>query len=110
EGQATVYDPARGAPCLECVFPEPPAAGLVPSCAEAGVVGPLPGVIGSVMALEAIKIVTGAGTPLRGEMLIFDGLHGESRRITLRRRADCPVCSLMTPSHIQARPEEPEFP
>ena len=110
EGQATVYDPARGAPCLECVFPEPPAAGLVPSCAEAGVVGPLPGVIGSVMALEAIKIVTGAGTPLRGEMLIFDGLFGESRRIALRRRSDCPVCGSMAPTHIQARPEEPEFP
>jgi molybdopterin/thiamine biosynthesis adenylyltransferase len=110
EGQATVYDPARGGPCLECVFPEPPAPGLVPSCAEAGVVGPLPGVVGSVMALEAIKLITGAGTPLRGAMLIFDGLHGESRRIALRRRSDCPVCGSAAPTHIQARPEEPDVP
>ncbi|WBU65016.1 HesA/MoeB/ThiF family protein [Paracoccus aerodenitrificans] len=93
EGQLTVYDPARDAPCMSCVFPEPPAPGLVLPCAEAGVAGPLPGVIGSMMALEAIKHLTGAGPVLRGEMLIYDGLYGETRKIRLHRRSDCPVCS-----------------
>jgi len=92
EGQVSVFDPAHGAPCYECVFPEAPAPGLAPSCAEAGVLGPLPGVVGAMMAAEAVKIVTGAGTPLRGEMLIYDALYGESRKIALTRRADCPVC------------------
>ena len=92
EGQVSVFDPARGAPCYECIFPEAPAPGLAPSCAEAGVLGPLPGVVGAMMAVEAVKIVTGAGTPLRGEMLIYDALYGESRKIALSRRADCPVC------------------
>ncbi|TRW98434.1 molybdopterin-synthase adenylyltransferase MoeB [Paracoccus sp. M683] len=92
EGQATLYDPARGGPCMACIFPVAPAAGLAPSCAEAGVVGALPGVIGSVMALEAIKHLTGAGQGLRGRMLIFDGLYGETRTIGLTARADCPVC------------------
>jgi len=92
EGQVSVFDPARGGPCYQCLFPEAPAPGLAPSCAEAGVLGPLPGVVGSMMAVEAIKIITGAGTPLRGEMLIYDALYGESRKIALVRRADCPVC------------------
>ncbi|SEK37788.1 Molybdopterin or thiamine biosynthesis adenylyltransferase [Roseivivax marinus] len=92
EGQISVFDPARGAPCYQCVFPERPAPGLAPSCAEAGVIGPLPGVVGSMMAVEAIKLVTGAGQPLRGEMLIYDGLWSETRKIALKRRADCPVC------------------
>ena len=92
EGQVSVFDPARGAPCYACVFPKAPAAGLAPSCAEAGVFAPLPGVVGAMMAAEAIKILTGAGTPLRGEMLIHDALHGETRKIALSRRADCPVC------------------
>ena len=92
EGQVNVFDPARGAPCYQCVFPQAPAAGLAPSCAEAGVVGPLPGVIGAMMAIEAIKIITGAGVPLRGEMLIFDALYGESRKIAIKPRADCPIC------------------
>jgi molybdopterin/thiamine biosynthesis adenylyltransferase len=92
EGQISLYDPANGTPCYECVFPTRPAPGLVPSCAEAGVVGPLPGVMGSMMALEAVKHLTGAGQTLRGEMLIFDGLWGETRKLQLSRRADCPVC------------------
>jgi molybdopterin/thiamine biosynthesis adenylyltransferase len=92
EGQLSVFDPANGAPCYQCIFPEAPADGLAPSCAEAGVVGPLPGVIGSMMALEAVKLITGAGAALRGEMLIYDGLYGESRKIGLQRRGDCPVC------------------
>ncbi len=92
EGQISVFDPKAGAPCYECVFPEAPAEGLAPSCAEAGVIGPLPGVVGSMMAVEAIKVLTGAGAALRGEMLIYDALYGESRKITLKRREDCPVC------------------
>ncbi|MFV0409902.1 MAG: HesA/MoeB/ThiF family protein [Paracoccus sp. (in: a-proteobacteria)] len=93
EGQITLYDPSHGAPCLVCIFPQRPAPGLVLSCAEAGVVGPLPGVIGSMMALEAIKHLTGAGSGLAGQMLIYDGLYGETRKIRLSRRPDCPVCS-----------------
>ncbi|MHA6345855.1 HesA/MoeB/ThiF family protein [Roseivivax sp. CAU 1761] len=92
EGQISVFDPARGAPCYRCIFPEAPAPGLAPSCAEAGVLGPLPGVIGAMMAVEAVKLVTGAGQPLRGEMLIYDALWGETRKIALRPRADCPTC------------------
>jgi molybdopterin/thiamine biosynthesis adenylyltransferase len=92
EGQISVFDPASGAPCYQCIFPEAPADGLAPSCAEAGVIGPLPGVIGSMMAVEAIKVITGAGQPLRGEMLIYDALWGETRKIALKPRAECPVC------------------
>lgn len=92
EGQVTLYDPARGGPCLACLFPTAPAPGLAPPCAEAGVIGPLPGVVGSLMAMEAVKHLTGAGQGLRGRMLIFDGLYGESRMIGTTRRADCPVC------------------
>ena len=92
EGQVSVWDPARGGPCYECIFPEAPAPGLVPTCAEAGVAGPLPGIIGSVMALEAVKAITGAGEGLRGRMLIWDGLYAEARVIQLKKRAGCPVC------------------
>lgn len=92
EGQLSVFDPGAGAPCYQCVFPEAPAEGLAPSCAEAGVVGPLPGVVGAMMALEAVKLIAGAGHVLRGELLIYDGLWGESRKIAVKRRADCPVC------------------
>ncbi|QBF33585.1 molybdopterin-synthase adenylyltransferase MoeB [Thalassococcus sp. S3] len=92
EGQISVFDPAWGAPCYQCIFPAPPSAGLAPSCAEAGVVGPLPGVIGSMMAVEAIKLIADAGTALRGEMLIYDALYGETRTIAVQRRADCPTC------------------
>ena len=92
EGQVTVYDPAGGSPCLACIFPQPPAAGQAPSCAEAGVIGALPGVVGSMMALEAIKEITGAGETLRGKMLIYDGLYAETRSISIKRRADCACC------------------
>ncbi len=97
EGQLTTYDPARGAPCMACIFPKAPAPGLAPACAEAGVVGPLPGIIGSMMALEAVKQIADAGSGLAGQMLIFDGLYGETRRITLHRDPDCPVCSGLEP-------------
>ncbi|NHF71801.1 HesA/MoeB/ThiF family protein [Paracoccus xiamenensis] len=93
EGQLTTYDPAHGAPCMACIFPKAPAAGLAPACAEAGVAGPLPGIIGSMMALEAVKRIAGAGKGLAGQMLIFDGLYGETRRIAIHRNPDCPVCS-----------------
>lgn len=92
EGQVSLFDPARGGPCYGCVFPEAPAPGLVPSCAEAGVAGPLPGVLGSLMALEAVKHLTGAGETLRGRMLLYDGLHAEARVVALEARPDCPVC------------------
>jgi molybdopterin/thiamine biosynthesis adenylyltransferase len=92
EGQLSVFDPAHSGPCYQCIFPEAPAPGLAPSCAEAGVIGPLPGVIGAMMAVEAIKVVTDAGTPLRGQMLIYDALYGETRTIRLKARDDCSVC------------------
>ncbi|MGR3814153.1 MAG: HesA/MoeB/ThiF family protein [Cognatishimia activa] len=92
EGQVSVFDPVQDAPCYQCIFPEAPAPGLSPSCAEAGVIGPLPGVIGSIMSMEAVKIIANAGTVLRGEMLIYDGLYGETRKIGLKRRTDCPCC------------------
>jgi len=92
EGQISVFDPAQNAPCYQCIFPKAPSVELAPSCAEAGVIGPLPGVIGAMMAGEAIKLITGAGSALRGEMMIYDALYGESRKIQLKRRADCPTC------------------
>lgn len=92
EGQISVWDPTRGAPCYQCVFPEAPAAGLAPSCAEAGVLGPLPGVLGSMMATEAVKLLAGAGTSLRGRLMIYDALEADFRSISVKRRADCPVC------------------
>lgn len=92
EGQMSVFDPANNAPCYMCIFPEAPAPHLAPNCAEAGVIGPLPGVVGAMMAVEAVKIITGAGTPARGQMLIYDALYGENRTITLERRAGCATC------------------
>ncbi|NIZ14663.1 molybdopterin-synthase adenylyltransferase MoeB [Phaeobacter sp. HF9A] len=98
EGQISVFDPTRGGPCYQCVFPEAPAPGLAPSCAEAGVIGPLPGVLGAMMAVEAVKQITGAGELLRSQMLIYDGLYGETRRIALKARSDCPICGQMQTS------------
>ncbi|MEM8580664.1 MAG: molybdopterin-synthase adenylyltransferase MoeB, partial [Pseudomonadota bacterium] len=92
EGQISLFDPVRGAPCYNCIFPEAPADGLAPSCAEAGVAGPLPGVIGTMMALEAIKELSQAGQGLSGRMLLYDALNGETRTVKLKRRADCEVC------------------
>lgn len=92
EGQMSLYDPARGAPCYACVFPEEPAPGLAPACAEAGVVGALPGILGAMMAAEAIKEITGAGQTLRGRLIIHDALWGESRAIAVAKNPDCPHC------------------
>ncbi|NEX47545.1 HesA/MoeB/ThiF family protein [Pseudotabrizicola algicola] len=92
EGQISVYDPARGGPCFECVFPQRPAPGMVPTCAEAGVAAPLPGVIGAMMAMEAIKLLTGAGEGLRGRLVIHDALYAETRVIGVKPRAGCAAC------------------
>lgn len=93
EGQMSLYDPKEGTPCYRCVFPERPAAHLVPSCAEGGVLGPLPGVIGAMMAVEAVKAITGAGEGLRGRLLIYDALYAETRAIKVNRDPGCPVCA-----------------
>lgn len=92
EGQISLYDPTRGGPCYECVFPVRPAPGMVPTCAEAGVAAPLPGVIGAMMAMEAVKQITGAGEGLRGRLVIHDALYTETRIIGIKSRSDCPVC------------------
>ncbi len=94
EGQLSLFDPAHGSPCYECVFPVRPAPGLVPTCAEAGVAAPLPGVIGAMMAMEAVKHITGAGQTLTGRLMIHDALFGETRVIGVKRRADCAVCGV----------------
>lgn len=92
EGQVTIYDPARGAPCMACVFPEAPAPGMAATCSETGVIGALPGVIGAMMAGEVVKLIAGAGEPLRGRMLIYDALYAEIRLIKMARNENCPVC------------------
>ena len=92
EGQATVFNPAAGGPCYRCYFPEPPPPGAVPSCAEAGVLGVLPGLVGCVQALEAIKIILGTGRPLIGRMMHFDTLSGDVRVLKIRRDPNCAVC------------------
>ena len=92
EGQISVYDPSHGGPCYQCVFPQAPAEGLAPNCAQAGVMGALAGVMGSMMAGEAIKLITGAGQVLRGEILIYDSLYGETRKLKTSPREDCPIC------------------
>jgi adenylyltransferase/sulfurtransferase len=92
EGQTTVFDPSRGGPCYRCLYPEPPPPGLVPSCAEGGVLGVLPGVIGTIQATEAIKLITGVGEPLIGRLLLYDALAMRFRELKLRRNPDCPVC------------------
>jgi sulfur-carrier protein adenylyltransferase/sulfurtransferase len=91
EGQVTVFKPYEG-PCYRCLFPQPPPPELAPSCAEGGVLGVLPGVIGSLQANEALKLALGIGEPLIGRLLMFDALAGEFTEIRLRRDPDCPVC------------------
>jgi sulfur-carrier protein adenylyltransferase/sulfurtransferase len=98
EGQATVFDPYVG-PCYRCMIPEPPPADLAPSCAEAGVLGVLPGIIGSIQALEAVKIILGIGDTLAGRLLAYDSLEQSFRTFRVPRDPACPACSL-DPSEI----------
>ena len=92
EGQATVFSPKDGGPCYRCLYPEPPPPGLVPSCAEGGVLGVLPGVIGTIQATEAIKLITGIGETLVGRLMLYDALAMRFRELKLRRDPACPVC------------------
>src|SRR6266480_4320146 len=92
DGQSTVFAPHLGGPCYRCLFPDPPAPGTVPNCAEAGVFGVLPGIIGLVQATETIKLILGIGEPLVGRLLHFDALKMKFRELNLRRDPQCPVC------------------
>jgi adenylyltransferase/sulfurtransferase len=92
DGQASVFLPGPDTPCYRCLFPEPPPPGSVPSCSEAGVFGVLPGIIGSIQAVEAIKLVTGIGESLAGRLLLFDALEMDFTSVNLRWDPDCPVC------------------
>jgi sulfur-carrier protein adenylyltransferase/sulfurtransferase len=91
EGQASVFGTKEG-PCYRCLYPEPPPPGLVPSCAEGGVLGVLPGMVGMIQATEAIKLILGVGEPLIGRFLIYDALRMRFRELKLRKDLDCPVC------------------
>jgi sulfur-carrier protein adenylyltransferase/sulfurtransferase len=91
EGQASVFGTKEG-PCYRCLYPEPPPPGLVPSCAEGGVLGVLPGMVGMIQATEAIKLILGVGEPLIGRFLIYDALRMRFRELKLRKDPDCPVC------------------
>lgn len=91
EGQASIFG-APGGPCYRCLYPEPPPPGLVPSCAEGGVLGVLPGIIGCIQAMETLKLILGSGQPLVGRLLIFDALQMRFRELKLRKNPDCPVC------------------
>ena len=92
DGQTTVFAPHLGGPCYRCLFPEPPPPGSVPNCAQAGVLGVLPGIIGTIQANEAIKLILGVGEPLLGRLLYFDALKMKFREFNLRRDPQCPVC------------------
>ena len=92
DGQASVFY-AREGPCYRCLYPEPPPPNLIPSCAEGGVLGVLPGVIGTIQATETIKLIAGVGEPLIGRLLLFDALRMEFRRLRLRKDPNCAVCA-----------------
>ena len=91
DGQATLFFPFKG-PCYRCLYPEPPPPGMVPSCAEGGVLGVLPGIIGVIQATEAVKLIIGRGEPLIGRLLLYNALKMEFREVKLRRNPHCPVC------------------
>jgi adenylyltransferase/sulfurtransferase len=91
EGQATVFA-TEGGPCYRCLYPEPPPPGLVPSCAEGGVLGILPGVIGLIQATETVKLILGIGQPLIGRLLLYDALNMKFRELKLRKNPECPIC------------------
>ncbi len=92
EGQASVFAPEQGGPCYRCLYPEPPPPGMVPSCAEGGVLGILPGIIGCIQATEIIKLALGQGSPLIGRLLLYNALDMKFRELKLRRDPKCPVC------------------
>jgi len=92
EGQASVFAPHLGGPCYRCLYPEPPPPGMVPSCAEGGVLGVLPGIIGCIQATEVLKLAIGKGNPLVGRLLLFNALDMKFRELKLRRDPECPVC------------------
>ncbi len=98
EGQVTVFKPHEG-PCYRCLFPQPPPPELAPSCAEGGVLGVLPGIVGSLQATEALKLALGIGDPLVGRLLLFDALAPTFTEVTLRRDPDCPVCGEQPDDH-----------
>jgi adenylyltransferase/sulfurtransferase len=91
EGQATVFKPYEG-PCYRCLYPEPPPPGMVPSCQEGGVLGVLPGIIGTIQAIETIKLILGIGKTLIGRLLMYDALKMTFRELRLRRDPACPLC------------------
>jgi len=91
EGQTTVFG-YPGGPCYRCLYPEPPPPGLVPSCAEGGVLGVLPGIVGTIQAAETLKLIIGKGEPLIGRLLLFDALAMKFRELKLRKNPECPVC------------------
>jgi adenylyltransferase/sulfurtransferase len=91
EGQASVFWSKRG-PCYRCLYPEPPPPGMVPSCAEGGVLGILPGTIGAIQATETVKLILGRGEPLIGRLLLFNALEMKFRELKLRKDSNCPVC------------------
>ena len=92
EGQATVFDPKNAGPCYRCLYPKPPPPGLVPSCAEGGVLGVLPGIIGLIQATETIKLILGKGEPLVGRLLIYDALSMTFEELKIRKNPNCPMC------------------
>jgi adenylyltransferase/sulfurtransferase len=92
EGQASVFAPHLGGPCYRCLYPEPPPPGMVPSCAEGGVLGVLPGIVGCIQANEIIKLILGKGMPLIGRLLLFNSLDMKFRELKLRRDPQCPIC------------------
>jgi adenylyltransferase/sulfurtransferase len=92
EGQASVFAPHLGGPCYRCLYPEPPPPGMVPSCAEGGVLGVLPGIIGCIQATEILKLAIGRGSPLVGRLLLFDALKMKFSELKLRRDPQCPIC------------------
>src|SRR5271169_6707934 len=92
EGQASVFAPHLGGPCYRCLYPEPPPPGEVPSCAEGGVLGILPGLVGCIQATECVKLLLGQGEPLIGRLLLYDALQMSFREFRVKRNAKCPVC------------------
>jgi adenylyltransferase/sulfurtransferase len=91
DGQVTVFKPGDG-PCYRCLFPEPPPVELAPSCSEGGVLGVLPGIVGTLQSNEALKLALGIGEPLVGRLLLVDALEGEFSEVRVQRKASCPVC------------------